>query len=155
MRVLAVFLLFMPLLLACEKEAEEFDPCADLAYSIEGTYNITVTSYSLQPFQVGDEKEVLVFAHLYACYEEEPQDKILFNNLFGFFDCTVLTLVDNNTFTVTYEDGDSWFAAPIRGDGSIIDEVFHFEGFVMSSGKEHPIVLDGVKISQDRRTDAC
>ena len=53
------------------------------------------------------------------------------------------------------EDNDDWAGAPIEGVGTIRGGVFHFEGKIHTSYGEFPIVLDGTKISADRRTESC
>ena len=150
-----IILLHIISLYGCERQEET--PCHDLINLLEGTYEITITTYKRQPGIEGDTKDILVFLDLDKCYssDENKFDIIQFNNLFGFFECTKHELINQSEFVIKYEDNIRWFLVPVQGTGYIRDEVFHFEGTVITSSGEHEIVLDGLKLSDDRRTDAC
>lgn len=138
-----------------------YNPCAEVSLQLDGTYVITITEYPLQTTTEGWTKDVLVFTQMNLCHSPEDTTKInriLFNNLFngfGSLNCSGHQLLDNYRFIITYEDNVDWAGGPIRGEGTIIDGIFHFEGEVHNSTGDHPIVLDGYKESHDRRTDAC
>jgi hypothetical protein len=149
------FLLLIPFLtLACE-EKEKVSPCKVLIDQMVGTYQVKVTTYPRDPSQEGEQKDVLVFFEPNECNCAGDKNRILFNNLFGFFECTALDFNTNNTFQVAYQDGETWYNAPIQGKGFIKNGVFHFEGTVYTSMGELPIILDGKRNSSERRTDAC
>ena len=150
-----ILLVYIISLCGCKKQNE--NPCHDLINLLEGTYEITTTTYERQPSVEGETKDILVFSELSKCYtgRKDKIDIIRFNNLFGFFECTEHELINGNKFVIEYEDNVRWFLAPVRGTGYIRNTVFYFEGTVLTSTGEHKIVLDGLKISNDRRTDAC
>ncbi len=140
-----------------DSEAEEDDSsCIAYVDEMEGTFRITVTSYPWQPSQEGEESYALVFSDYGVGNPSSPEDFnfIKFNNLFTFYGCDRYPL-DKYTFNVSLEDDDRWACAPIEGTGTIKNGVFHFEGTVYTSEGPFPIVLDGIKISNERRTDAC
>ena len=143
------------------KSEEDINPCAQLATTLDGTYEVVITEYPLQTTTEGWTADVLVFARLASCNfpnDTTQIDRILFNGLFngfGSYFCSSHTLINDNSFVITYDDNVDWAGGPIRGQGSIIDGVFHFEGEVLNSTGNHRIVLDGLKIDNDRRTDAC
>ena len=160
MRVTIILLFLVSLIIGCEKEEEEKDPfrsCRRLMESLEGTYNITVISYPRQQSQEGTVIDILVFLDLNKCFDAKngDVDRILFNNLFEFYGCSSHVLIENSSFIVTYEDDEQWAGAPLKGEGNIENGSFHFEGTIFTSAGEFPIVLDGIKTSQERRTDAC
>jgi hypothetical protein len=140
-----------------DSEAQE-DDCSCIAYvdNMEGTYKITVTHYPRQTLQEGDQFEALVFRDHANCNANSPEDFnfIKFNNVFANFECGRYPL-DKYTFNVSLDDNDSWAGAPIDGIGTIKNGVFHFEGSIYTSDGQYPIILDGTKISSDRRTDSC
>lgn len=143
------------------KKDEDVNPCVDLATTLVGTYEITITEYPLQTTTEGWKADVLVFVQPNRCFSPSDTtkiDRILFNGLFngfGSYFCSSHTLVNDNSFDISYSDNVDWAGGPIRGHGTIINEVFHFEGEVENSTGDHRIVLDGFKKKQDRRTDAC
>ncbi len=139
---------------SCTKE-ETVDPCDALATSLEGTYEVTLTSYPRQPSQEGEKKDILVFTDLTNCQGGSGSDRILFNNLFEYFGCTGHFLVNESEFEIEYTDNLYWAGAYLKGTGSISNGNFYFEGNVFTSAGEFPIVLVGEKTSQNRRTDAC
>ncbi|MDB5256763.1 MAG: hypothetical protein JWM14_1458 [Chitinophagaceae bacterium] len=151
MKLLFTFFLLAALTLftTCKKKEEVPNPCEELQAKLQGTYDITVTSYPLQTSQEGDEKEVLVFPS-YNC-----SNSIQFNNLFQFFGCSTFPFTESKHFTLTYADGATWQGARVQGAGNIINGIFHFEGTVINGGTEYPIVLDGKKASDFMRTSAC
>ena len=158
---LACSILFSGCNLGFNEEEEEVHPCHVRANTLNGTYLITITEYPLQTTTEGWDAEVLVFTQLNKCFYSSDTtkiDRILFNGLFegfGSYFCSGHKLEPDDTFIITYEDNVDWAGGPIRGIGSIVDGVFRFEGEVLNSTGNHRIVLDGMKISQDRRTDAC
>ncbi|MFA6925002.1 MAG: hypothetical protein WC223_12220 [Bacteroidales bacterium] len=171
MRKILFLLIIILSLTSCKRKgctnpyAKNYDPkakkedCSCVAYvdEMEGTYEITVTSYPRDPSQVGDKKEVLVFKDHAGCNSNSFEDfnRIKFNNLFDFFECCGFPLNNKYYFNVTTEKNVAWCQAPVIGKGSIIQGVFHFEGTVSTSAGEFPIILDGYKKSTSRRTDAC
>lgn len=167
---LTVLLLVAFCLGACKQEgcinehALNYDPdaneddcsCTSYADEMEGTFKVTVTSYPRQPAQEGDEFEALVFRGHGGCSSSSLADlnTVKFNNLFSNHKCEILSL-NEHAFMISVEDHVEWLGAPLEGEGSIEDGALHFEGTVYTSAGTFPLVLDGIKTSEDRRTDAC
>lgn len=147
-----------PFALNYDVGAEEED-CSCVAYvdDMEGTFNVVVTSYPREKAQEGNAKNVLVFNDHFGCNSSKDSDfnKIKFNNLFTFFGCDKFVLTEKYYFEITLDHNAEWSGASVTGIGSIIDDIFHFEGIVYTSAGEFPIILDGTKISDDRRTSTC
>lgn len=139
-------------------ESADEDDCSCEFYvdDMIGTFTVTITSYPRQPSEEGRAFDMLTFIDYSKCATVTLDDlkEIKFNNLFKFYDCSILPL-DQYTFTVTLDDNEYWAGAPLEGEGTIVHGVFHFEGIIYTSAGQFPIVLDGIKISSERRTDAC
>lgn len=144
-----ILLASLVLLTTCKKKEEVKTPCQELNEKLEGTYEITVSTYPLQTSQEGETKDILVFPS-YNC-----DGTIQFNNLFHFFGCDKFPFTKDKYFQVSYADNAEWQGADLQGTGSIINGIFHFEGTVINGGNEYIIVLDGKKSSSDMRTTAC
>ncbi len=155
--VIRVVLLVMIALssISCEKEPEEMS-CRKRNQHLQGTYSVVVVQYPRDSKQEGEEKFILAFNQPESCYTDGQEvDKILFNNLFGYFECTSHELLNNNSFYFGYDKDVRWSGAPLKGEGNIIDGKLHFRGTVYTSAGEFPIVLEGEKVDDDMRTTAC
>jgi len=153
-----VILFLLPFLFACEKEpVNTHQTCNVLTKDLDGTYEITITHYPWQRSQEGETFDVLVFAELDQCYSGNDTDSntIKFSNLFVFYGCSIFKLIDQHQFIVKIDDYQDWAGAPLIGEGVIVSGRFHFEGTVFTSGGQFPIILEGEKASNSRRTDAC
>lgn len=147
-----------PLAKNFDSEAKQED-CSCIAYVDEmaGTYEVVATHYPLQTEQEGVKKEVLVFESHSRCisFDDKSLNEIQFNNLFEHYTCDHFILYDNYYFEVTKEDNAFWSGARVTGIGSIVNNVLNFKGTVYTSWGEYPIVLYGIKTSNDRRTSSC
>ncbi len=148
-------LLFVGLSISCTEEMA-VDPCEKIDEQLEGYYIVTVTHYPLQSSQEGYKEEVRVWTSLDKCRNYDISDAIYFYNLFKYYECSEkIELIDNHKFIIEYEDGHEWVSAPVKGEGTIVDEKFNFTGTVYTSAGEFPIVLDGFRFSSDIGNNIC
>jgi hypothetical protein len=149
-RIFSIIILSTLLISGCKKEREKsinlesetVDPCKELIDKMDGTYRITVISYPRQHSQEGEEKYFTLFLDPKNCYNSSDTNQISFGGLFDPYSTTNIKLF-NNKFIIEYKHGCEWSSAPVKGEGTIINEVFHFTGTIGTSVGEFPIVLDG------------
>jgi hypothetical protein len=154
--ILKSIVLSLLCLLASCKEKEPVNPCNELEAKLRGHYEVRVTLYPRQPSQEGDSKEVRTYLRLDKCRNYGTPDLIYFYNLFEFFNCShSMELIDDHRFIITYDDGHEWAGAPVKGEGTVIDEKFNFTGTVSTSEGEFPIVLDGSRVSSTYENNIC
>lgn len=152
-------LLFLLPTFSCE-QSEEVDPFEDLLSSLRGIYRITITSYPRQLSQEGENWDISLYPDCYFCLNRDNQEiqTIRIKNFFGLansLDCTSHVFVDNHRFLINFEDGIDWAGAPLWGEGTIIEGKFHFEGTILTSAGEFPVILDGEKVFDETSTRNC